>query len=140
MKTRGTVAMAGTFGYELDLAKISDEEKEEIKSQVKDYKKYASLIRFGDYYRLSNPFTDQTASWVFIAKDKSEALVSCVLLEMHGNMTNIFVQIHGLESGRLYKDEKTGQVYPSEVLEEVGLPGTEQPQQYQSYVWHLTRV
>ncbi len=140
MKTRGTVAMAGTFGYELDLAKISDEEKEEIKSQVKDYKKYASLIRFGDYYRLSNPFTDQTASWVFIAKDKSEALVSCVLLEMHGNMTNIFVQIHGLESGRLYKDEKTGQVYPSEVLEEVGLPVTEQPQQYQSYVWHLTRV
>ena len=36
-KTRGVVAMAGTFGYELDLGKLLPEEKEEVKEQVRAY-------------------------------------------------------------------------------------------------------
>ena len=31
MKTRGTVALAGTFGYELNLNELSEEEKAEIR-------------------------------------------------------------------------------------------------------------
>ena len=34
LHTRGVVAMAGTFGYELDPGKLSDREKEEVKEQV----------------------------------------------------------------------------------------------------------
>ena len=33
-RTRGDVALAGSFGYEMDLNKISDEEKEMVKEQV----------------------------------------------------------------------------------------------------------
>ena len=140
MNTRGVVAMAGTFGYELDLAKISAEEKEEIRDQVKSYKKYAKLIKNGDYYRLTNPFTDETASWAFVAEDKSEALVSSVQLEMHGNMTPLYVPISGLESGRTYRDEATGKLYPSDALEEMGLPITENMLHFKAYQWHLVRV
>ena len=140
MNTRGVVAMAGTFGYELDLAKISAEEKVEIREQVKSYKKYAKLIKNGDYYRLTNPFTDETASWAFVAEDKSEALVSSVQLEMHGNMTPLYVPISGLESGRTYRDEATGKLYPSDALEEMGLPITENMLHFKAYQWHLVRV
>ena len=140
MKTRGVVAMAGTFGYELDLAKISTEEKEEIKAQVKAYKKFAKLIKNGDYYRLTNPFTDETASWAFIAEDKSEALVSTVLLEMHGNMTPVYVPVYGLESGCLYLDEENDAVYPADALEELGLPIRENMLHFQSYQWHLIKI
>ena len=35
---------AGTFGYELDLGKLLPEEKEEVKEQVRAYKKYWRLI------------------------------------------------------------------------------------------------
>ena len=34
VETRGTVAMAGSFGYELDLNLLSDGEKEEVKEQI----------------------------------------------------------------------------------------------------------
>ena len=37
MNTRGIVAMAGSFGYELDLNLISDEEKEAVKAQIKNF-------------------------------------------------------------------------------------------------------
>ena len=38
LNTRGVVAMAGTFGYELNLGLLSDKEKEEVKDQVKKFK------------------------------------------------------------------------------------------------------
>ena len=54
MKTRGIVAMAGTFGYELDITRLSQEEKDMVKIQVEEFKKYYSLIQQGDYYRLTD--------------------------------------------------------------------------------------
>lgn len=140
MKTRGVVAMAGTFGYELNLGKITEQEKEEIRNQVKDYKKYVALIHDGDYYRLTNPFEEETASWAFVSPDKGEALVCSVLLEIHGNMTNLYVPVRGLESGCLYRDEKTGTVYPADSLEQIGLPVTERLGQYEAYSWHLIKM
>ncbi len=81
-ETRGIVALSGTFGYELDITKLSDEEKNLIKKQTKRYHKYNKLVREGDLYRLSDVFHPQdTASWSVVAKDKSEVLVT-------------FVQIH----------------------------------------------
>ena len=36
--------MAGTFGYELDLTQMNDEDKEAVKIQIEQYKKYADII------------------------------------------------------------------------------------------------
>ena len=87
MNTRKVVAMSGTFGYELDLGKFTAEEKQEVKRQVEEYHKYAPLIQKGCYYRLSDPFADETGAWAFVAQDRSEALLNVVMLEIHGNMT-----------------------------------------------------
>ena len=87
--TRGVVAMSGTFGYELNLGILSEEEKEEIKNQVKEYKKYAELIQNGDYYRLSNPQKDEIGAWAFVSQDKDEVLVNVVMLKIHGNISGL---------------------------------------------------
>lgn len=55
LATRGVVAMAGSFGYEMDLNLLTEDEKEAVKAQVEDYKKYYDLIHNGDYYRLTSP-------------------------------------------------------------------------------------
>ena len=47
LKTRAVAATPGTFGYELDLNKLSSGEKEEIRGQIKEYKKYARLVQQG---------------------------------------------------------------------------------------------
>ena len=44
-KTRGYVALSGTFGYELDITKLSKEDREMIVRQIALYKKFKPLIR-----------------------------------------------------------------------------------------------
>ena len=59
-ETRGIVASAGTFGYELDLMKMSEEEKKTAREQILKYKEMEHLVQSGDYYRLVNPFENKT--------------------------------------------------------------------------------
>ena len=44
LKMRGDVAMSGNFGYELDLMKFTEEEKEEVKKQVAVYKELREFL------------------------------------------------------------------------------------------------
>ena len=70
LHTRGVVAMSGTFGYELNLMKLSEEEKQEIREQIAEYKSYAPIIQNGLYYRLSNPTTEEICAWEFVHTDE----------------------------------------------------------------------
>jgi alpha-galactosidase len=48
--------MSGNFGYELDLTRFNDQEKEIVRQQVTGYKQLGNLIQTGDLYRLRSPF------------------------------------------------------------------------------------
>ena len=77
--TRGNVALAGTFGYELDVTKIKEEERKLIPSQIDNYHKYNFLIRTGDYYRLASLSLNGIYDcYQVVSKDKSEVLVTYV--------------------------------------------------------------
>ena len=76
--------MAGTFGYELDPAKLTEEEKAEVRTQIETFKKYYSLIQDGTYYRLASPYENEEYTvWEFAAEDKSEALLGICLHKTH---------------------------------------------------------
>lgn len=137
LKTRGVVAMAGTFGYELDPGKLTEEEKETVKEQVRQYKKYADLIRTGDYYRLSNPFQDDFGAWMFVAEEGKRALLNVVMLENHGNMTVSYVKLRGLKADRLYEDTASGKKYYGSALMEAGLPIPVEMGEYRAYQWEF---
>lgn len=136
LRTRAITAMAGTFGYELDLEKLSGEEKQEIGFQIKEYKKYASLIQNGLYYRLTNPFAQGVGAWEFV----SELLVSAVMLEVHGNMTVNYIRLKGLGENCLYQEQKSGRIYASDALMETGIPLPVEMGQYQAYQMYFTRI
>ena len=69
------MAYFGTFGYELDLNLLSEEEFEQVKSQIAFMKKYRNLIQLdGDFYRLQSPFEGNDAAWMVVSRDKSTAL------------------------------------------------------------------
>ena len=68
---------ANALGYELDVEKLTEVEKEEIKKQITEYHTYWSVIHNGDYYRLTNSVNHQAfAAWEFVSKDKKEVLFS----------------------------------------------------------------
>ena len=122
LHTRGIVAMAGTFGYELDPEKLTMEEKTEIREQIAIYRKDAELIQTGDYYRLSNPFSDEYAAWMFVSSDQKRVLLYVVMLEIHGNMTVNYVRLRGLLEEGIYQEAQTGQCYFGAALMEGGIP------------------
>ena len=75
LEIRGNVAMSGVFGYELDLSALSEKEKTEMKRQVDFYKTHRKLIQYGTFTRLLSPFEGNETAWMFVSKDKKEALV-----------------------------------------------------------------
>lgn len=137
--TRGVVAMSGSFGYELDLGKVSEAEKNTIKEQIKTFKKEAELIYNGLYYRLSDPYKDPVAAWEFVSKDGDDVLVNVVCLKMHGNMQPLYVRFKGLNENVTYKDVKTGKIYPAEALMNIGMPFMPELGEYQSWQVELKR-
>ena len=120
--TRGVTAMTGAFGYELDLGKLGEDEREKIKQQIASYHRLAPLIQRGDYYRISNPYEEEYGAWMVVDQDKSSALLSVVLLNIHGNMPVIYMRLDGLDEKREYRDADTGKVYSGAALMEAGMP------------------
>ena len=119
-ETRGDVALLGTFGYELDITKLTEEEKEQVKCQVAKYHKYNDLIREGDYYRLAsaeeNGYYD---SWIISDKDRSRALVFYVQVRARANAKSRFVRLAGLDEKKRYAVD--GTVYAGSTLMQAGV-------------------
>ncbi len=138
MHTRGVVAMTGAFGYEFSLGKLSEEEKDQVKEQIKVYKEYEGLISNGDYYRLSNPFQDAFAAWMLVSKDRRTALLSVVLLETHGNMTVNYVKLKGLLPDASYEEKESKKCYQGMALMQAGIPLPVEMKEYPAYQFLFT--
>ena len=103
IETRGTVAMAGSFGYELDLNLLSEEEKQTVAEQVKKYRELQPLIYDGSYFRLSNPYTDGMAAWAFVSEDQSRVLVQGVIYRAQSNTLRKKIRLRGLDAKAHYR-------------------------------------
>ena len=121
IETRAITAMSGSFGYELDLNTLTDEEKEAVTEQIKRFKKYGPLIHNGKYYRLSSPLTDNYAIWSFVSEDCSEALVHGMIFRTEPNMLRYFVKLRGLAPEKEYAVDGTDKVYTGRALMEGGI-------------------
>ena len=139
LHTRGVVAMSGTFGYELDLLKLTEEEKDEVRSQIGEFRKYAPLIQNGRYYRLTDPFKSEVCAWEIVGNSQEEFLLNVVMEEIHGNMTVNYVQLRGLDESALYKEQTTGRIYSGAALMHGGMPLPAEFGEYRAYQYHFVR-
>lgn len=105
IETRANVAYFGTFGYELDITKLSDEEKSKVKDQVSFFKEKRNLIRSGDFHRLLSPFESNEVSWMVVSKDHSEAIVGYYKVLAKPNDKYYRLKLKGLDPDKLYAIE-----------------------------------
>lgn len=133
LHTRGIVAMTGAFGYELSLGRLTKEEKEQVKDQIRQYKTYERLISGGDYYRLSDPFRDSYAAWMFVSEDQRTVLLHVVMLEIHGNMTVNYVKLRGLLPDASYEETESKKCYQGSALMRAGIPLPVEMKEYPAY-------
>lgn len=119
-ETRARAAMFGTFGYELDTAKLSSEEKRLIPSQIAEYKKYARLVQTGDLFRLGNEAEGYDA-WAFVSKDKTECLFTAVQGLSRPNFRSRRIKLSGLDRNALYENDSTGEILSGGCLMNAGI-------------------
>ena len=122
LSTRAVVAMAGTFGYELDLQKLTTDEKEMVKAQIVRYKQLQPLLLEGRCERLTDAVTDTCfTAWQFTAPDRSRAAVSVVVIDPQANPWPIHIRLRGLDPQALYHESLTERVYTGAALCHAGL-------------------
>ena len=122
LATRGVVAMAGSFGYEMDLNLLTEDEKEAVKAQVEDYKKYYDLIHNGDYYRLASPQGDSGfTAWQFVSGDKTRTLLNLVITHVRANAPDLWFKLRGLDPEKRYRLEEDGRIYSGSALMNAGI-------------------
>jgi alpha-galactosidase len=104
MATRVLVAMAGTFGYELDITTFSEEERQEVREHIALFKELRSLLFSGELYRLLVPeHHGDAVSWMMVSKDKTHAFLSYVQLLATPNPPHRFLHLQGLDPHRQYR-------------------------------------
>lgn len=140
IETRGVVAMSGNFGYELDITKLPESEKEIIKEQVKLYKEIRETIQFGKCYRLSSPFENNDIAWMFISKDCEEIIVSFVRTLAKPNSKFISLKLVGLDESLKYEILGENIIVGGDELMNIGLNVPELKGDYQAKMWRLKKV
>lgn len=108
LHTRANVAYFGTFGYELDLNCLTDEELSEVKEQIQFMKKYREIIQYGTFYRLQSPFECSDAAWMVVSKDQKTAIIGWyrTLNRVNDSFTRIYPK--GLNPEFCYKNSISG--------------------------------
>ena len=104
-ETRGYVAFCGTGGYELDLTKLNEEERDFVRSQVEQHHQYHDLVTEGTFYRLSDVFNgeERLSAWGLVSKDRRKAALIAVLRRMNVHMPALCVRLQGLDPKLRYR-------------------------------------
>ena len=141
-ETRGHVALAGTFGYELDITKLSEEEQREVRNQVALYHRFQALIRCGAYYRLASYRENhQYDCWMVASPDGKEALVTYVqVLGRPDNHHSRRIKLSGLCPEAEYRVEGMDGCFGGDALMYAGLPVEDMWGDFRSRLFYLRQV
>jgi alpha-galactosidase len=137
-KTRGDVAFTGAFGYELDVSKLTSEDREEVNRQTAFYKQVRHLFIDGSLYRLRSPFETNEAAWMVVAPGKDEALVTHVTILSLPNAADRFLKLKGLDPNSRYTIGDN--VHRGDALMRVGIPIPYPAGDFLSHLWHLRKA
>lgn len=121
LSTRANVAYFGTFGYELDLTKLTEGEKDIIKKQISFMKDYRQLIQFGTFYRLRSPFAGNECAWMVVAEDKKTALVGYYRILEVVNGPYHRIRLQGLDEKMTYHVSILNEELGGDELMNIGL-------------------
>lgn len=134
--TRGAVASLGATGYELDLTKLSEEEKVQVREQIENYKQIDELVLKGDLYRLADPFDGNYFCEMLVSKDKSKAYVVGERFRADPCDHDRVLKLRGLDEGKTYAIRELNVTASGAALMGAGLFCPRLPD-CGSWVWHI---
>ena len=140
LKTRGETAMSAVFGYELDLTKLSPEEKKQVKDQIISYQTIRPVIQYGHYYRLASPFEENIAAWMFVSPKQDEAIVFLGRILASAQPAFHEVYLMGLDDEALYQEQTSKRIFSGAELMAVGLYFPDFQGDFQTELLHFKKL
>lgn len=138
-ETRGVIASLGATGYELDLTKLTAEEKEQVKEQIANYKRIDGLVLNGDLFRLANPFETNYFCEMIVAKDKTEAYVVGERFRGDPCDHDRLLKLNGLDENKTYTIKELGVTASGKALMSAGVHYPRLPD-CGSWIWHIEEI
>ena len=139
--TRGYIALTGTFGYELDVTRITEEERNQIPEQISMYHKYNDLIREGDYYRITSyQENHENDSFIVVSKDKQEAVAVFIQVEARPKLRSIRIRLKGLEGDYQYTINDGEKIFSGAMLMNAGITMDELWGDYQGKLLYFKKA
>lgn len=139
-EARYNVACTCSFGYELDICRLSDEEKAAVKSQVQSYRADERLVVDGDFYRLADPQKDNLWAVCQVDKQKSKARVVGMRGLIMENCSGKMLKIEGLRDDKIYRVKETGLTASGKTLRCLGAPLSQQFEDFETFCFHLAEI
>ena len=140
LKTRGETAMSAVFGYELDLTKLSPEEKKQVKEQIISYQTIRPVIQYGHYYRLASPFEENIVAWMFVSPKQDEAIVFLGRILTSAQPAFHEVYLLGLDDEALYQEQTSKRLFSGAELMTVGLYFPDFQGDFQTELLHFKKL
>ena len=120
MKFRGDVAICGQLGYELDLSRLCEEDKDEVRKQIDAYRRLDTVFHEGDLYRLITPENSDITVNQFLSEDGKTVVLCTYVTRAKPNPIFLYVKCKDLDANAVYTDED-GNAYRGDFLMNYGL-------------------
>lgn len=125
LDTRANVAYFGSFGYELALNQLSDDEREAVRKQILFAKEYRNLLHKGTFYRLLSPFAGNITAWMVVSEDQRDIIIGYYKVLNDVNCPYRRIKLPGLHPDFIYKMKDTEQRLSGQELMNIGLITTD---------------
>lgn len=121
LDSRAFIAMCGTFGYEMDVSKMSEEEKQRSREHIAIFKRVRDVIHKGNMYRLRSPFDGNYCAFQYVSEDKNRSVLVFSTVLTHPNSEEFRLKLDGLDPLGTYTEKNSGITYSGAVLMNVGM-------------------
>ncbi|WP_144555843.1 alpha-galactosidase [Bacillus sp. X1(2014)] len=115
------VAMAANLGFELNIDKLSSDDKKVVMEQIKRYHQIKDIVCFGDLYRLLSPFDGMDTAWMYVSSNQERAVVFYYKTLATPNPPFFRLKLRGLKSCEIYRVNRGEQEYAGDELMKIGL-------------------
>lgn len=135
--TREAVAALFSFGYELNLNNISEDEMRQIPLQTKRRKFLESNLANAAFYRLYSPFEGDCAAWQAVSEngEYSAAVYLSSLNIPNGSQRSL--KLTGLKSETVYEVRPCGIRLSGSLLMNMGLPIPAASSDFEAHIFIL---